>query len=118
MQILTGQSELHSSYNLSVICVPPHRPSRRVDHPIGLLFNATEKMKEVARVIRESHARGRPVLVGTGSIEESERLSERLVSPSPFYKCGVGRCAVASAKGYHGALFEYASLGIAPCRPT
>jgi len=70
--------ELAETYGLPLLQVPPFRPSRRVGH--GARVHATRNRKEEAIVnrIREVHAAGRPVLVGTRSVEASERLSRRL----------------------------------------
>ena len=67
--------ELETFYGLSVVVIPTHRPCRRVDRP-DMIFTDREAKERalVAEILRE-HARGRPVLVGTASIVESERLA-------------------------------------------
>ena len=71
--------ELDEFYRLKVVIVPPNVPCIRVDHP-DLIF-ATKKAKLAALVqeIRTQHLSGRPVLIGTASVEESEVLARELV---------------------------------------
>lgn len=75
---LTEAEEFEKIYNLEVVAIPTHLPVARVDRDD--LIYATEKAKWDAVVdeIRERHARGQPVLVGTVAIETSERLSKLL----------------------------------------
>ncbi len=74
----TQVEEFRAIYNLAVEVIPTHRPVIRSDHP-AVIF-PTKQAKEDA-VIQEAgrvHQTGQPVLVGTSSVEESERLSRRL----------------------------------------
>ena len=70
--------EVEVFYRLKTAVIPPHLPSTRVDEADRIF--ATREAKEAALVaeIQRCHARRRPVLVGTVSVEESERLTERL----------------------------------------
>ncbi len=72
--------ELDEFYGLRVVVIPTHRPMIRVDCA-DLVFTHREA-KEAALVgeIRRAYATGRPVLAGTLTVEESERLAERLRS--------------------------------------
>ena len=70
--------ELAEIYGLEVEVLPTHRPVIRVDHPDAVFDTRAEKDAAVLREIRSVHASGRPVLVGTASVEESERLSRAL----------------------------------------
>lgn len=76
----TQANEFQSVYNLEVEVIPTNRPMIRTDHP-DVLF-ATKQEKETAMVaeIRKAHESGQPILVGTASVEESERLSRQLGS--------------------------------------
>jgi preprotein translocase subunit SecA len=58
--------------------VPTNRPVIRVDHPDVVFPTKTDKESAVAEVIRGAHSAGQPVLVGTASVEESERLTRAL----------------------------------------
>ena len=70
--------ELWSVYRLEVVRVPPHRPMIRKGRATVLLETADEKWNAVVSRIREMNDTGRPVLVGTRTVKESERLSELL----------------------------------------
>lgn len=74
----TQAQEFREIYGLRVASIPTHRPMIRVDHPDRIFETQAEKDAAVADEIRAIHATGRPVLVGTASVEESERLSRRL----------------------------------------
>lgn len=70
--------ELWSVYRLEVAPVPTHRPMIRRGLPMRLYATADEKWVAVARRIREVHESGRPVLVGTRTVVDSERLARVL----------------------------------------
>jgi len=72
--------ELAAVYGTSVVVVPPHRPCRRVDEPDLLFSHRDAKEGALLAEIARLHASDRPVLVGTASVEESERLAARLYS--------------------------------------
>ena len=65
-------------YGLPVEIIPTNRPVIRVDHPDVVFATRDEKEQAVLDEIRRVHATGQPILVGTASVEESERLSRRL----------------------------------------
>lgn len=69
------KSELRSVYGQRVITVPTHRPSQRNDKGITLHLRATDKWLAVAKQVQRIQKRGRPVLVGTASLRDSELLS-------------------------------------------
>jgi preprotein translocase subunit SecA len=71
-------SEFKRVYGLEVEVIPTNRPMIRVDHPDVLCSTKAEKEHLVIEEIRRAHATGQPVLVGTGSVQESERLAARL----------------------------------------
>ena len=66
-------------YGLEVAVIPPNRPCIRDDEPDRLYSTATEKEEAVVRAVDEAHRTGRPVLLGTLDVAESERLGARLV---------------------------------------
>ena len=74
----TEAYEFQSIYGLEVIVIPTHRPMVRVDNPDQVFLTREAKFKAVLEDIRECHAKGQPVLVGTTSIETSELLSGHL----------------------------------------
>ena len=71
-------TELRTFYGVEVLVVPTHRPMIRVDHPDVVFTHREAKETAVVAEIRHAHESGRPVLVGTLTVEESERLAERL----------------------------------------
>lgn len=70
--------EFRSMYGLEVEVIPTNRPMIRVNHPDVLFQTKPEKERAVIEEIRQAHQTGRPVLVGTVSVQESERLSAAL----------------------------------------
>ncbi len=75
---VTEAEEFHKIYNLEVLVIPTNEPMIRLDHPDQIYKDEEAKFKAVVREIEEFHKQGRPVLVGTVSIEKSEDLSSRL----------------------------------------
>lgn len=74
----TEAEEFKEIYGLEVIVVPTNMDMIRVDNPDAIYRTVSEKFAAVADEIQESHGAGCPVLVGTASIESSERLSKLL----------------------------------------
>jgi preprotein translocase subunit SecA len=74
----TEEEEFESIYRLRVVTVPTHRPMIRTDRADSVYATATAKFKAVAKIAKERHAKGQPVLIGTTSIEKSEVMSALL----------------------------------------
>jgi preprotein translocase subunit SecA len=74
----TEEAEFGKTYNLEVTVIPTNRPIRRKDAPDLVYKTERGKWQAVAEEIAHMHAQGRPVLVGTTSVEKSERLSAML----------------------------------------
>jgi len=74
----TQADEFREIYSLEVDEIPTNRPVIRVDHPDAVFAAKAGKEDAVVDEIVREHGTGRPVLVGTASVEESERLSRRL----------------------------------------
>src|ERR1039457_2709947 len=74
----TQSLELSKVYGLKVARIPTNRPVIRVDHPDSVLPTKVEKEQAVLEELRRVHRAGQPVLVGTASVAESERLSALL----------------------------------------
>jgi preprotein translocase subunit SecA len=74
----TEEEEFQKIYNLDVIIIPTHMPVKRVDHTDLIYKNEVAKFNAVADAVQELHLKGQPVLVGTISVEKSEKLSETL----------------------------------------
>ncbi len=77
----TEEKEFQEIYGMDVIVVPTNRPVIRVDHPDLVYRTERGKFLAVVEEIAEKYERGQPVLVGTISIEKSERLSAMLKEP-------------------------------------
>jgi preprotein translocase subunit SecA len=71
-------AELDETYGVRVVVVPTHRPMIRTDRPDVIYKTRTAKERAVAAEVVAAHAKGRPVLVGTLTVEESERLAGRI----------------------------------------
>jgi preprotein translocase subunit SecA len=74
----TEEAEFEKIYKLEVTVIPTNRPIRRQDFPDMVFKNEAGKWKAIAKECAEMHRLGRPVLVGTTSVEKSEYLSQLL----------------------------------------
>jgi preprotein translocase subunit SecA len=74
----TEAEEFHKIYKLEVMVIPTHRPMIRADYADVVYRTQKEKFDAAVAEIKELHAKGQPVLVGTVNIEKSEMLSEKL----------------------------------------
>ena len=74
----TEEAEFESIYDLGVVVIPTHREVIRVDYPDVLVATEAQKFEKVIEDICEVHKTGRPILVGTVSVENSEKLSAML----------------------------------------
>ncbi|MBR6033798.1 MAG: preprotein translocase subunit SecA [Clostridia bacterium] len=72
---MTEENEFREIYNLDVITIPTNKPMIRIDHNDIIYKNEAAKFRAVVNDIKESHEKGQPVLVGTVSVEKSEKLS-------------------------------------------
>ena len=68
--------EIRRVYKLWVVCVPTNRPIRRKQMPDLILPNEESKFREVSRMVKKMRDEGRAVLIGTRTVDKSERLSE------------------------------------------
>ena len=75
---MTEEEEFEEIYKLDVIEIPTNKPVVRKDHPDVVYKNEDAKFRAVVRDIKESYEKGQPVLVGTVSIDKSEKLSKLL----------------------------------------
>ena len=75
---LTEEEEFSGIYNLDVVEIPANKPVIRIDDPDVVYKTEAGKYRAVIAQIKECHAKGQPVLVGTISIEKSELLSQML----------------------------------------
>lgn len=87
----SAREEFEKIYGILTEIIPPRLPCVRVDKPLELYYDKREKRRAILKAVKEAAEIGRPVLVGTESIEESESFAEELR--------GIGiKCSVLNAK--------------------
>jgi preprotein translocase subunit SecA len=74
----SARHELAGIYRLHVVRIPTNRPSHRSVLPTVVLLNAEDKLRAVVQEVSDVHRTGRPVLIGTRSVAQSEELSTAL----------------------------------------
>jgi len=99
---LTEEGEFREIYGMDVVVVPTNMPMVRIDHPDVVYKTEAAKYRAIVNEIKECHAKGQPVLVGTVSIDKSEHLSTLLK------KAGLRNHQVLNAK-YHAQEAEIVS---------
>lgn len=87
----TSAQELMEFYGLEVVIIPPNRPSARVDDLDVVFANKEDKYRCILEEVKQVHTTGRPILLGTASIEESAKLADLLQKEGIF-------CSVLNAK--------------------
>src|SRR5882672_10123581 len=106
----TEAEEFNKIYKLDVVVIPPNRTLRRVENPDLVYRTEKEKWDAIVAEILEEHQKGRPVLVGTVSIEKSEKLSTLLdrrgLKRGTTTGGGVDKHVVLNAK-YHAQEAEF-----------
>ncbi len=106
----TEAEEFAKIYKLDVVIIPPNRHLRRIEHPDLVYRTETEKWDAIVTEIIDEHQKGRPVLVGTVSIEKSEKLSTMLdrrgMKRGTTTGGGADKHVVLNAK-YHAQEAEY-----------
>lgn len=75
-----AENEFKEFYNLDIVVIPPNRTCIRIDHPDIVFQTKEEKLKGLVEEILAVHKSKRPILVGTGSVEESSLLASALES--------------------------------------
>ncbi len=74
----TEAQEFYAIYKLDVAVIPTNMPVMRTDHADKVYLNENAKFKAIIRDVEEKHKKGQPILLGTVSVEKSERLSKLL----------------------------------------
>ncbi len=100
----TEAKEFAKIYNLDVTVIPTNRPLVRKDEDDLIYFTEEQKNAAISKEIQDYHAKGQPILVGTVSIEKSEKLSALLM------KKGI-RHEVLNAKNHHREAMIIAEAG-------
>jgi len=73
-----AEEEFELLYGLKVEVIAPHVPSKRVDKPAQIYYDAQAKWNAVVSEVKRAYAKSQPVLIGTASIEETEMLAAKL----------------------------------------
>ncbi|MBI3319437.1 MAG: preprotein translocase subunit SecA, partial [Candidatus Omnitrophica bacterium] len=94
----TESQEFREIYSLDVVVAPTNRPLTRLTAPDVVFKTEAEKFLACVQEIVELHGKGQPVLVGTISIEKSERLSRMLKEPGPLLKRTSAVCQAATSE--------------------
>ena len=106
---LTEEEEFSTIYRLDVVEIPTNKPVIRVDNPDAVYKTEAGKYRAIINQVKECHAKGQPVLVGTASIEKSELLSKMLkkegikhnVLNAKFHEM---EAQIVAQAGWHGAV--------------
>lgn len=70
--------EFANFYGLGVTIIPPHKPCRRIDHPDRIFTHKAAKVKAIIEEVEKVHQTGRPILIGTLTVRESEELQAEM----------------------------------------
>ncbi len=104
---VTQAEEFREIYGLNVVRIPTRLPVARVDLPDAEFVTKREKEDAIRDEVLRMHATGRPILVGTASVEESEALSQRLVGVTHHVlnaRHEAAEAAIVSRAGGRGAV--------------
>ncbi len=106
---LTEEKEFRDIYGMDVIEIPTNKPVARVDQEDAVYMTKKEKYHAVVEAVKEAHAKGQPVLVGTITIEVSELLSNLLRREGIQHnvlnaKCHEMEAEIVADAGIHGAV--------------
>lgn len=74
----TEESEFNKIYNLDVVTIPTNKPVLRIDEQDMIFYTEEAKYKAIVEEIQEKYKKGQPILVGTASVEKSERISKEI----------------------------------------
>lgn len=82
----TSAPELRKIYKVNVVPIPTNRPAVRQKLPEAIFGTTDEKWAAIVEEVREMHSQGRPVLIGTRSIDKSETLSKLLTAAGVYHE--------------------------------
>ncbi len=74
----TEEEEFQTIYNMKVICIPTNRPVQRIDDDDLIFATHDAKLKALVEAVKERHAKGQPILIGTVSVESNLEISALL----------------------------------------
>ncbi|MBP3604786.1 MAG: preprotein translocase subunit SecA [Lachnospiraceae bacterium] len=106
---LTEEKEFRDIYGMDVIEIPTNRPVARIDQQDAVYKTRKEKLYAIVESVKEAHAKGQPVLVGTITIEASEELSRMLAKQGVPHKVLNAKfheleAEIVADAGIHGAV--------------
>lgn len=76
----TEAQEFHEIYNLSVVSIPTHKNMIREDMDDSVYRTEKEKFDAIIQMVKDAHAKGQPILVGTASVQQSDKLSQIFIA--------------------------------------
>ena len=76
----TEEEEFRKIYNMRVVCIPTNRPIQRIDALDYVYAHKGPKLAALIKEVKERHATGQPILIGTVSVESSEEISALLTA--------------------------------------
>ncbi|MBD3108512.1 accessory Sec system translocase SecA2 [Bacillus sp. AGMB 02131] len=82
----TEEKEFNQVYGMQVVSIPTNRPKQRIDHPDRIYLTTEQKYKAMIKKVKECHATGQPILIGTTSILQSERVAKYLQKENLKYE--------------------------------
>ena len=74
----TEEEEFQTIYNMKVVCIPTNRPVQRIDDTDLIFATHDAKLKALVKAVKERHAKGQPILIGTVSVESNLEISKLL----------------------------------------
>ena len=106
---LTEEKEFRDIYGMDVIEIPTNRPVARIDHQDAVFKTKREKLFCIVEAVKEAHAKGQPVLVGTINIDSSEEISRLLTKEGIKHKVLNAKfhekeAEIVADAGLHGAV--------------
>ena len=106
---LTEEREFRDIYGMDVVVVPTNRPVQRIDLQDAVYKTKREKLAAIVNAVKEAHAKGQPVLVGTINIDASEEISRLLTKEGIQHKVLNAKyhemeAEIVADAGVHGAV--------------
>lgn len=74
----TEEGEFNKIYNLDVVTIPTNKPVQRIDEQDLIFYTEQAKYNAIVEEIKEKYEKGQPILVGTASVDKSERISKEI----------------------------------------
>eukprot|EP00889_Picochlorum_renovo_P004307 jgi/Picre1/31337/NNA_006690.t1 len=84
----TEAEEFEEAYGLSVVRIPPHKPSMRIDNSLEVYGGKSPWSQRILDIVKQAVRHGRPVLIGTMSVEASEEAPKKLPPPPNIKELG------------------------------